>query len=1085
MKKQKAFHGVNVLKNVVTLLVCMTLLLNVQVLNAQNQKKEVKGVVRDAIGEALVGASVVEKGNTGSGTITDLDGNFSLKASSNGTLVISFIGYKTQEIAVAGKTSFTVKLAEDNEMLDEVVVVGYGTMRKKDLTGSVVQINPSKIADQNPGTVQDLLRGTPGLQIGYDASAKGSGASIQLRGQNSLYTDGGHNSPLIILDGMAFYGELSEINPDDITQIDVLKDASSAAVYGAKAASGVLIITTKKGKIGKPVINISTNFGVNTKSAYRDVFNPTDYMRYREDWYKATTYGYDKDGNWGYYGAKSGTPEGYYNRFDNLDKYGITQEQWGATGNAVLESGESYESLYARRLRLNEAKNVFNNYLAGKTNDWNDATFRTGFNQDYNANISGATDRVNYYISFGYLNNEGAIQGNEYRAFRSNMKMNAKITDWLEVGANVNFQDRSDGDISVSLGSNYWDANMLRNSPYAPIKDENGNYTQYPMNGNPTNGGYNYWFDRQYLDLEKGYTVLNTIFNAKVTLPLGITYQFNISPRYQWQFDRYFMSAELPNSSPASRGVNRKNAKNFDWSLNNTITWDHTFNDVHRFTVTLVQEAEEQRYWSDNIEARNLLPTDALGLHYISSATKEQSNFWAYDTHSSAAAYLGRLFYSYNDRYMFTGTARRDGYSAFGANNPWATFWSAGLSWTFSNEKFVNLSWLDMGKLRFSYGTNGNRSLSDTYLSLSNLKDGGAMVYYKGGVASVINSLQMDRLGNPNLEWEKTTAYNVGLDFAVLDQRLTGSLEYYYKKTHDMIMGQRLPNFTGFGSITTNLGEVQNSGVEISLTSNNIRNRSFEWNTTVGFSYNKNRINHLYYDYDENGKERNDTSNGWYIGKAIGEIWNYEVGGIWQAGEADQAALLNQKPGDPKVINHFTDDDKVLADGTRVAVYNDNDKVYLGTTAPPIYWNMRHDFTLWKDLTFSFSLYSYMGHKSLSGIYLNQDNGGSMITNAFNVFSKDYWTPDNPSNEYGRLDAQGPTGCTGVQKLYNRNFVRLDNISIGYTIPQKWTRQIMVDKVRLTGGINNVCTISDWEYADPETGGLATRTFNFGINITL
>ena len=1090
MKKQKTCYErtdcvIGFLKSTVTLLVCMTFLLNVQFLNAQSQKNNVKGTVVDATGEVVIGASVVEKGNTGVGTITDLDGNFALKVSSNGILVISFVGYKTQEIPVAGKTSFTVKLVEDNEMLDEVVVVGYGTMRKKDLTGSVVQINPTKLADQNPGSVQDLLRGTPGLQIGYDASAKGSGASIQLRGQNSLYTDGGHNSPLIILDGMAFYGELSEINPDDITQIDVLKDASSAAVYGAKAASGVLIITTKKGKEGKPIINVSANFGANTKSAYRDVFNASDYMRYREDWYKATTYGYDKDGNWGYYGVKSGTPAGYYNRFDNLDKYGVTKEQWGAMGSTVLESGESYESLYARRLRLNEAKNVFTNYLDGKTYDWYDATFRTGFNQDYNANISGATDRVNYYMSFGYLDKEGAVQGNNYHAFRSNMKMNAKITDWFEVGANVNFQDRSDGDISVSLGSNYWDANMLRNSPYAPIKDEDGNYTQYPMNGNPTNGGYNYWFDRQYLDLEKGYTVLNTIFNAKLTLPLGITYQFNISPRYQWLYDRYFMSAELPDSNPANRGVNRKSSKNFDWSLNNTIAWNHTFNNVHRFTVTLVQEAEEQRYWSDNIEARNLLPTDALGSHYISSATKEQSNFWAYDTHSSAAAYLGRLFYSYNDRYMFTGSIRRDGYSAFGSNNPWATFWSTGLSWVFSNEKFVNLPWLDMGKLRFSYGTNGNRSLSDTYLSLSNLKDGGAMVYYQNGVASVINSLQMDRLGNPNLEWEKTTAYNIGLDFTVLDQRLAGSFEYYFKKTHDMIMGQRLPNFTGFGSITTNLGEVQNSGVEISLTSTNIRNRNFEWNTTVGFSYNKNRINHLYYDYDENGKERNDTSNGWYIGKAIGEIWNYEVDGIWQVNEADQAALLNQKPGDPKVLNHYTDDDKVLADGTRVAVYNDNDKVYLGTTAPPIYWNMRHDFTLWKDLTFSFSLYSYMGHKSLSGIYLNQDNGGSMITNGFNVFAKEYWTPNNPTNDYGRLDAQGPTGCTGVQKLYNRNFVRLDNISVGYTIPQRWTRQFMVDKVRLTGGINNVCTISSWEYGDPETGGLATRTFNFGINITL
>lgn len=1046
------------------------------------QTNTVKGQVVDHQGEPIIGATVKVKGGK-AGTVTDLDGNFALKATPGAVIEVSYIGYRTQELK-AGSTSMTIKLVEEDKTLGEVVVVGYGTMRKKDLTGSVVQINPNKIADQNPATVQDLLRGTPGLQIGYDASAKGGG-SIQLRGQNSLYTDGGHNSPLLILDGMAFYGELSEINPDDIAQIDVLKDASSAAIYGAKAASGVIIITTKKGKQGKPMINVSANFAANTKSAYREVYDADGYMRYREDWYKATTYGYDDQGKWGYYGKSSGTPAGYYDNPNHLEKYGLTQEQWASQGAYQLESGESYKSLYARRLRLNEAMNVYNNYLAGRTYDWYDATFHTGFNQDYNASISGATDRVNYYASFGYLDREGVVQGNEYKAYRSNLKLNAKVTDWLEVGANVNFQDRTDGDIQVSLGSNYWDANQVRNSPYAPITDDKGNYTQYPMNGTPTNGGYNYWFERQYLDLDKGYTVLNSIFNAKMKLPYGFTYAFNISPRFQWFYDRYFMSAELPNSNPSGRGVNRNSSKNFDWSLNNTITWDRIFDKVHHFTVTLVQEAEENRYWHDGIEARDITPSDALGLHYVAGANMEKSKINVNDTHSTAAAYLARLFYGYRDRYMFTTSVRRDGYSAFGSNNPWATFWSAGASWVFSEEPFVKCSWLDMGKLRLSYGTNGNRSLSDTYLSLSNLSNQGSMVYYNNGNAEVIKSLAMSRLGNPNLEWEKTTSWNIGLDFGVLNNRLRGSIDVYFKKTHDMIMGQRLPDFTGFGSITTNLGEVQNRGFELTLNSTNIRNKVLEWNTSFGFSYNRNVIKHLYYDYDENGNERSDTSNRWYIGKPIGEIWDYETDGIWQINEAAQAALVNQKPGDPKVVNHCTDDDKVLPDGTRIPVYNDKDKVYQGTTNPPVYWNLRNDFTLWKDLSISFSFYAYMGHKSLEGYYLNQDNGGSMITNAFNVFKKHYWTPDNPTNKYARLDATGPTGATGVRKLYNRSFVRFDNISIGYTLPRVWTSKLQIDRVRLTASVNNVCTFSSWEYGDPETGGLATRTFNFGINVTL
>ncbi len=1055
-----------------------------QAAQAVQQNNVVRGQVKDKMGEPIIGATVKVKGSN-LGVVTDIDGNFEMRnAPSGGVLVITYVGYKPQEVAFKAGQSVNVTIEEDTETLQEVVVVGYGTMRKKDLTGSVVQIDPNKIADQNPGTVQDLLRGTPGLQIGFSSDAQAN-ASIQLRGQNSLYTDGSHNAPLIILDGMQFAGSLSEINPDDIEQIDVLKDASSAAIYGAKAASGVIIITTKKGKEGKPIINVSMNLAANTKSAYRDMFSPSEYMTYREDWYKALTYGYREDGTWGYYGKESGIPIGYYDHFDNLSQYGISQDQWASNGPKTLEAGESMLSLYARRMGFDvDAALVMENFLAGRTYDWEDATFRTGFNQDYNASISGATDRVSYYLGFGYLNNEGAIQGDDYHTYRANMKLNAKITDWLEVGANVNFQDRSDISQKVPLGSNYWDDNQLRESPYASRFDADGNEVQYPRTGNPTNGGYNYHFQQQYLDLDKGYTVLNTIFNAKVTLPYGFTYQFNIAPRFQWFYDRYWMSAELPDSKPAERGSNRNTSKTFNWNLNNTLTWDRTFADLHHFTVTLVQEAEENRYWYDEIHARNITPSDVLGFHYIEGANLEQSSFKTNDTHYTAAAYLGRLFYGYMDRYMLTATVRRDGYSAFGHNNPWANFWSLGASWVLSEEKFAqDWKWLDMAKLRLSYGTNGNRSLSDTYLALSNLANGGLYAYYLtgGSKQEVLNALQVSRLGNPNLEWEKTSSWNFGVDFSILSRRISGSIDIYHKRTHDMIMSQRLPNFTGFNSITTNLGEVTNTGIEISLNTRNIDTENFKWNTTLGFSYNKNRIKHLSYEYDENGKETDDTTNGWFIGKPIGEIWYWDTDGIWQADEAEEAAKVNQKPGDPKVINYCTEDDK--ADGT--PVYNDKDRIYHGTTQPPIYWNMRNDFTFLKNFTFSFSMYSYMGHKSRAGYWLNGDNSGSMFTQTCNTFKKEYWTPENPTNDYGRLGAVGPSGVTGIEKVYNRSFVRLDNITLGYTIPKELTSKIGVQRIHLTAGINNVCTIDSWEYGDPETGGFANRQFQFGLNVTL
>ena len=637
---------------------------------------------------------------------------------------------------------------------------------------------------------------------------------------------------------------------------------------------------------------------------------------------------------------------------------------------------------------------------------------------------------------------------------------------------------------------------MLRNSPYSNYLNEDGSYAQYPM-GNTVKRGYNYDFERQYLDLDKGYTVLNTIFNAKLKLPFGIRYEFNIAPRYQYFHDRYFMSASKPDSNLKSQGVNREQSKRFDWSLNNTITWDYTLLKKHHFILTLVQEAEERRSWKDRIEAREILPSDALGLHHTSNATKTSSSFSSSDAHETAAAYLGRLFYSFDDRYMLTASVRRDGYCAFGSNNPWATFPSISGAWSFADEKFFNWEPMSTGKLRVSWGKNGNRSLNDPYIALADLGAGtGSTMGYITSSSSYVDMkyLSVNRLANPNLQWEKTEAYNVGLDFGFLNDRLTGSLEYYIMNTHDMIMNQRLPDFSGFGSMTTNLGEVQNRGFELSLNSVNIQNENFEWRTTLGFSFNKNEIKHLYYEYEDvkdaegnviGRKEQDDTSNKWFIGQPIGVIWDYNVTGIWQTNEVEEAAKYGQKPGDPKVENFYTEDDKINADGTRTPVYNDNDKQFLGKTTPPIHWSLRNEFTLWKNLDLSFSLYSYMGHKSVNGYYLNNDNGGSLITYTFNTFAKKYWTPENPTNDYARLDAKGPTGAIGAGKLYNRSFIRLDNISVAYSLPRRLLTPLNIEKLKVFATVRNVATwAADWEYADPETGGLATRTYTFGLNLT-
>ena len=655
-------------KKVLFLFCCMF----AHVIYAQNMM--IKGTVIDANNDPLLGVTIMVKGTT-TGTITDVDGNFSIKGKTGETLIVSYIGMQTQEVVFRGQP-LKIMLKDDAQALEEVVVVGYGTMRKKDLTGSVIQVRPDKIANENPKTVQDILRGTPGLAIGYNADAKGGG-SMNIRGQRSVYTDGNHNSPLLILDGMMFYGELSEINPDDIGQIDVLKDASAAAVYGAKAANGVIIITTKKGKRGKPVVNVSTNIGLTQRSAYRERFSPSAYLQHYADWKAKSTYGANAEGNWDDY--QIGVYKGMDDYYTNPDKLtNIDLDIWrGYTSN---ESGESDLSIWAKRLGF--TGNVLENILSGKTVDWEDKAFRLGFNQDYNASVSGASEKVDYYFSLGYLRNEGALIDDTYRAVRANMKLNAKVTNWFEIGANVNFQDRTDGSIDMDEGQ------FMRNSPYADYADEDGNPIQYPNDETYSQRGYNYDFQKQYLDLEKGYTVLNSIFNAKVKLPFGITYQFNVAPRYQFFYERYFMSADLPGSNPNNRGADREHAKRFDWSLNNTITWDKIFDKKHHFIVTLAQEAEERQRWSDRIEARNIQPSDALGFHNTQNGSKESSSYSTTDSHETADGLLGRLFYSYDDRYMLTTSIRRDGYSAFGSTNPYAWFPSAAVAWTFSNEKF-------------------------------------------------------------------------------------------------------------------------------------------------------------------------------------------------------------------------------------------------------------------------------------------------------------------------------------------------------------------------------------------------------------
>ncbi|MTH17599.1 SusC/RagA family TonB-linked outer membrane protein [Flavobacterium sp. LC2016-01] len=1075
-------------------------------------QKNVKGIVVDESGMPMPGVSVLEKGSK-NGTSTDFDGKFTLKVDNeNAVIVVSYLGYVTTEVSVKGEASITVKMKKATTSLDEVVVVGYGKMKKKDLTGAIVQVTPDKLANQNPQTVQDILRGTPGIRVGYDPSAKGGG-NIQIRGQTSVYTGadsktgGPHNSPLIILDGMQFYGELSEINPDDIQQLDILKDASAASVYGSRAAAGVILISTKKGKSGKPIVSFTTNTTISNKSAYRGVYSPEGYLKYREDWETAQTYGVNtttKQYEAFIAGTVANGKPGYFSNPNDLGKWGITEAQWLAYQPATQTAGKSSKEVWGTRLGLNFDPSLMANFLADKTHDWSNSSFRTGINHDNNLSVSGASDKVNYYMSFGYLTSEGAIVGNDYKSARSNMKVDAKITDWLDFSANVNFQDRTDGDITPSLGTESGQNNMMRTSPYGTFIDANGNYERQPMGKNVSGQNYNYYYERQFIEQERGYVTLNSVFNTKVTLPLGITYSFNIAPRYQFYHQRDFKSTQNPNFPAATNGAVRNNNMRFDYNLNNTLAWDYTIAEKHHIIATFVQEAEERRYWSDGMDANNIQPSDALGFHNVNTATLANSVLRSNDTHETADALMARLFYSFDNRYMLTATVRRDGYSAFGASDPYAVFPSFGVAWNFKNESWFNWDAMTTGKLRLSWGKNGNRSLADPYISLANLVNTGTMGYLDAsGKPLELKYLSLDRMANPNLQWEKTTSTNIGLDLGFLHDRITATLDLYKTATHDMIMSQSLPGFTGFSAIATNLGEVQNKGFELSLNTLNMKTPNFEWRTTVGISYNENKIVSLYGNMvdikDAAGnvigkKEGDDSTNGWFIGRPITQIWDYKVTGIWQKDEWKEAQRYGQRPGDPKVQNSYTADDvdAVDADGVayKKAVYNEKDKQFIGNSNPPVQWTLRNDFKIYKNWDLGISMYSYVGGKSLSSIYMNTFNDSSLYKFNFNPYVNPYWTLDNPTNEWARLDAKGPAGTPAAPgRLYDRSFVRLDNISIAYTLPRDLLDRAHIKNIKIYASVQNAATWSaskEWKYfGDPETGGLATRQFNLGFNFQL
>lgn len=1008
------------------------------------QQNSVSGTVTDESGQPLPGVTVVIKGST-EGTVTNTDGEYSFAGIPDDvTLVFSFVGMKTQEVVVGTQAQIDITMEEDFIGIEEVVAIGYGTMKKSDLTGAIAQINPQDMEEKITSNMTDLLRSNmAGLYIPMSTSPKGGVDmdNVLIRGTTSLLAS---NSPLIVLDGMVYGGDLANISSADIERIDVLKDASSAAIYGSRAANGVIIITTKQGASGEPTINLSLNTGLATPSFLRPVYGPEGYLDMRQVW------------------SEENLPRdevGYYSNPNNLPS-GVTLEQWMAYGNATGNPTD----VWLARIGLFQTE--INNHNAGRTMDWADKLFQSGLRQDYLLSVNGGNERFKYYWSANYTDNEGFAVGQKYNSIRSRINLESKVSSFLTIGMNTQFASRDESSVPVDVSFYPW------LSPYGSLYEEDGETLKYLTHD--FNVSFNPFYDREYINRFNKIQDLDSRLYATIDLPAGFSYQVNFINTFS---DTRFYQHEAAESEAISNGGEASRIKTtyYRWNIDNILKWNKSFGS-HDFDLTLLANAEKQQSWRDEMVNSQFFPSDILGYHGMQIG--QDPRITSDDQTYTRDALLGRLNYTFASRYLLTMAMRRDGYSAFGQSNPYAYFPTVAVGWILTEEDFFNVEPIDYLKLRLSWGANGNSSIG-TYSALATMESRKFLHSVDGNPATV-SELRLARMANTGLQWEKTTAYNLGIDFGIFGNKLNGTLEGYLSETTNLLVDRKLPSVTGYGAVAANLGQIDNKGIEVTLNSVNLEiGNKFSWRSHFNASLNKNKIASLYGDMvdvlDDQGnvigqEEASDYENGWFIGQPIDVIWDFDSDGIWQIEEADQAeAHGGYFPGQFKNVD-------VNNDGT----YDSEDRQFLGNSIPQFRWNLTNNFKIYQNISFSFSIYGHHGHIAHFGDY-----AGSNLFETGNGFDVPYWTPENRSNKYPGMRGAGGTNYLSL------GFVRLNDISLGYTFPQHVASRLQLKSLKIMGSVNNVHVWKKWPGWDPETvnpdnsGGPSPRYFNLSVNISL
>lgn len=1012
------------LRSVTLLVSCLVGLLALYPVEALLAQQQVAGQVIDAASkETIPGANVIVKGTT-VGTVTDMDGRFTLEATGpEAVLVVSFVGYLKQEITVANQSQINIELHADQAQLEEIVVIGYGSQKKSDLTGAVTRVDAETFKNLPITNVSEMLAGTVAGFYGTQGTSAEGGSSLEVRGPTSLSAG---TSPLIVLDGVIYQGSLSDINPNDIETIDILKDASSAAVFGSKAASGVILVTTKRGKEGKPTINLTAKVGFNQIN--NDKFGPLDaqgYEDFRRDFFRT---------------QGSNLPDWYWNHPDNLPE-GVTVEQWrNASSNPHPDNTLAYLG------RLNFFPTEVEQYLAGQTTDWFDQVFQRGLRQEYDLSIGGGSDRFTYYWSLGHINNEGIIVGDEFSAIRTRLNVDFKVTDWLNVGTNAQISLRDDSSVPADIGD------IKSMGPYSKVFEDDGSLKWYPNDYYHVNPLINHYYQDR---LNKTTSIFASMY-ADVALPLGFNYRLSFQPRFEYEKDYNFWGEEtIVGGRDRLGGYGRRDDRSLNaWMVDNILTWKKEIG-IHNFDLTLLYNAEQTKTYLSRSENETFRPNQSLIYHGLQFGSKPAN--LNDDRESGGNALMARLNYSLYDKYLLTASVRRDGYSAFGRNNNKATFPALAFAWNISDESFYPTNdVVDRLKLRLSWGINGNRDIG-IYSALAQI---GTNLYYDG--SNLQMGLYNNSLANPGLRWEKTESYNLGLDIGLFENRIDLSAEFYDMTTTDLLMNRQLPEITGFTNITANLGELQNRGMDFTLNTVNMNRPNFTWKSNLVFSMNRNKIIRLFGDYEEvevNGetvqREVPDYTNHWFPGQAIDAVWDYDVIGVWQLHEAAQAAEYNMRPGDYKAVD-------VDGNGAYEALV---DKQFIGHTRPRHRLGLRNDFTFLRDFTASVFVRADLGHIDDFPYAIHE----SSEYDRRGVWNVPYWTPTNGNNEYARTSEVHGAYGGGLRIFKPKSFFRVQDLSLSYNLPLDLVQRLKIANMRVFVSSRNLLTVTKWPGYDPES----------------